>query len=199
VPEENRPSFQAIVDLLNRRKPELLSQLREKYPSEADVLQPGKLLGVDAGTQNEMLRDLAEATIRIAKQECEEVFQLVSRRLRTSSRLRFAGAVISSASSGGLVAALTQGAPRIALATGTLAFISSCFTLIAQYVEDYAGGQNSLRELRERVMGHVAAATEVEAELKLMNIRGDFVGLENAIRKLNLAIATMRQIQLAVS
>ncbi|WP_256819022.1 hypothetical protein [Pseudomonas putida] len=116
-----------------------------------------------------------------------------------SARLRLAGAVVSSLSSGGIIAALTQGSTRTALVSGCIAFGSSCFTLVAQYIEDYAGGQQSLKDLRERVATHNTCIWEVEAELKLMAALNEFSGIEELVRKLNVAVAAIRQAQLAAS
>jgi hypothetical protein len=191
-------AVQAIVNLLNRREPAALAELRARFPSQANLLEPGKRLGPEAAAESEMLKELARLTIVVAKTESETVSQKVRRRIRMSSRLRLAGAMVASLSSGGLVAALSQGSTAVALVSGCIAFLSSSFTLIAQYLEDYSGGKNSLRELRDRVMAHVADTYEVDAEFSLMMTQSDYSGLETLIRKLNVALSSLRQIQMAV-
>lgn len=199
VVEQRSVVIHPIVDLLGRRRPEILKEIQAKYPSYAEMLRPGKMLGTSNHSQASLLIELAFSTIGIAKQECNDTYQLVARRLRSSARLRFGGAIVSSASSGGLVAALIQEATQIAIIVGALAFLSSGFTLVAQYIEEYAGGQNSLREMRDRLVRHVAESGEIEAELRLMEIRGAFEDIESLIRKLNALIASVRQIQMAVN
>jgi len=142
---------------------------------------------------------LAKTTILITKQEYIDVHKLVSNKLKMSSHLRFGSAVISSASSAGLVAALTQGFSNVALVAGILAFISSFFSLVAQYIEEYAGGKKSLQRLRDRLTIHAKSASEVEFEIQLMDACNNYVGLESTIRKLNTAIAEIRQIQLYIT
>ncbi len=192
-------SIQSIVDLLNRRKPDALARLQSEYPSYRSALEPGKKLGDDSRPSSQMLQDLAQQTITVAKEEGLATSQRIQRRFRMSARLRLAGAVVSSLSSGGIIAALTQGSTRTALVSGCIAFGSSCFTLVAQYIEDYAGGQQSLKDLRERVATHNTCIWEVEAELKLMAALNEFSGIEELVRKLNVAVAAIRQAQLAAS
>jgi hypothetical protein len=192
-------SIQSIVDLLNRRNPDALTRLQSEYPSYKSALEPGKKLGDESHPSSQMLKDLARMTIAVAKEEGLATSQTIQQRFHISARLRLAGAVVSSLSSGGIIAALTQGSTRAALVSGCIAFGSSCFTLVAQYVEDYSGGQQSLRELRERVATHTTCIWEVEAEFKLMTALNEFSGLEGLVRKLNVAVASIRQAQLAVS
>lgn len=92
-----------------------------------------------------------------------------------------------------------QESPGIALVTGVLALMSSIFALIAQYKEEYAGGKNSLREMRDRVAQCVADSAEVEGEIGLIIATGDSEGIELQIRKLNSVIASTRQIQIAIT
>jgi len=197
--EQQSLNIQAIVDLLSRRKPELLCQLKEKYPSHKGLLSPGKMLGTETVPQDKLLIDLAVNTVRNARQECTDTYKLVVKQLRTSARLRLGAAIISSASSCGVIAALMQESHEIALITGALALMSSIFALIAQYKEEYAGGQNSLREMRERVAQCVADSAEVEGEIGLIIATGDSEGIELQIRKLNTVIASTRQIQIAIT
>jgi hypothetical protein len=198
--EKSVLNFQAVVDLLNRYDPDTLGQLRNKFPSYADALQPGKMLGAnDYSSQHEMLKDLANATVGISKQECESVYKLVSHKLKLLARLRLGSAIISSASSAGIVAALTQGFSNVALVAGSLTFVTSCFNLIAQYLEEYAGGKKSLQEVREKLTNHSKIISEIEFEIQLMDACGKSDGLESTIRKLNTSIAEIRQIQLNCS
>ena len=190
-------NFQAVVDLLNRHEPAALEQLRNKFPTYSDVLKPGKMLGGNEYSfQHEMLRDLSNKAIIISKQECNTVFKLVSRKIKLLARFRLGSSVVSSASSAGLVAALTQGFSEVALIAGSLTFITSCFNLIAQYLEEYSGGKKSLHEQREKLTNHIKIISEIEFEIQLMDACGKSDGLESTIRKLNTSIAEIRQIQL---
>lgn len=102
--EQQSLSIQAIVDLLSRRKPELLSQLKEKYPNYAGLLSPGKILGAETIPQDQLLIDLAVNTISNTRLECTNTYNLVTKQLRTSARLRLSAAIISSVSSCGVIA-----------------------------------------------------------------------------------------------
>lgn len=192
-------SIQSIVDLLNRRRPDELTRLQSKYSSYRSALEPGKKLGNEPQPSLQMLQDLVRLTITIAKEEGLATSQTIQQRFHISARLRLAGAVVSSLSSGGIIAALTLDSTGAALVSGCIAFASSCFTLVAQYVEDYAGGQQSLKELRARVATQISEVWEVEAEFKLMEALNEFSNVEVLVRKLNVAVASIRQAQLAVS
>ncbi|WP_206047038.1 hypothetical protein, partial [Noviherbaspirillum denitrificans] len=95
--------LQALVDLLARREPDVLEQMRRRYPEQARLLHPGKMLGTGAPAQERLLADLFTSTAGIVKQEGTAAWQLVSKRIRSSARLRLGGSIVSSLSSAGLV------------------------------------------------------------------------------------------------
>ena len=198
--DEGAPvGIQAIVGLLARRQPEALARLQEQYPTERVLLTPGKRLGNEPEPSRPMLEDLARITIALAKMEGLATSEAIRKKIRTSSRLRFGGTVVSALSSGGVVAAATQGSSRAALFSACVAFASAIFILAAQYVEDYAGGKGSLREVADKVGAIVGQTYEAEAEFGLMAALNDFNGLEALIRKLNVATSAIRQAQLTVT
>lgn len=192
-------NVEALVDLLDRRQPALLEAIRERHAAYKNMLQPGKMLGAVEDPKGRMLADLLATTVGVAKQESSITYQTVSRRLKTSARLRLGSSIVSATSSGGLIAALMHGTPSQALVAGVLAFVASAFMLVAQYVEEFAGGKDSIRAMRDRVVTHIAESAEVECELKLMEIHGNFDGAVPLIRRLNALVASLRQVQLAVS
>lgn len=191
--------IQAIVGLLARRQPEALARLQEQYPTERFLLAPGKWLGDEPEPSRAMLQDLARITIALAKMEGLATSEAIRKKIRTSSRLRLGGTVVSALSSGGVVAAATQGSSRTALFSACVSFASAIFTLAAQYVEDYAGGKGSLREMADKIGTIVGQTYEAEAEFGLMAALNDFNGLVALIRKLNVAISAIRQAQLTVT
>ena len=182
--------IQALVELLARRAPNALAELRERFPEFADRLQPGKRLGdrERAGALNgeveAFLVALAHETVEHATAECSAAYVRVGDRIRKTARYRLGGALTSSISSCGLIAALMADATEAAIVVGTLTFVSSTFTLIAQYHQD-AGGQTSLSTVRERVVQHMAEATRLTGELKLMEAKRSFAGIDELIRQLN--------------
>lgn len=190
--------IQALVDLLGREDPGGLEGLQRAYPSYKRALEPGKKLGDEAPPTEQLLQDLARLTIGAAKREGQTTSQQIQRKIRVSGRLRLVGAIVSSLSSGTFMAALSQGSTRAAWVGGAIAFASSSFTLIAQYVEDYAGGKSSLREQRERISVLLAQVWDAEAEFGVMSATRDFGGLLELVRKLSVVTSTIRQIQLAL-
>ncbi len=196
--EQTPINIQALVDLLNRQQPDTLSEMQQRYPDQTGLLQPGKRLGNEPAVYDKLLVDLLISSISSAKQECHQAYHQVSSRLKSSARFRLGSTLLSSAASGGLVGALLQGASQVALAAGILTFLSSSTLLIAQYIEDYAGGQKSLREIRDRVVAFMTETTTVEGEIKIMELRGTWKEAETLVRQLNAVVAAIRQIQLTM-
>lgn len=191
-------NIQAVVDLLDRRAPAVLNEIRDKHHQYQEILRPGKMLGEPEQAEDHLVADLLSSTVGLAKQESELTYQLVSRRMKTSARFRLVSSIVSATSSGGLIAVLLHGRPEQALIAATLAFASSGFLLVAQYVEDYAGGKDSLRTTRDRVVSFMAEAVQIEGELRIMQVRGAFDEAVPLIRKLNTLVASVRQVQLAI-
>ena len=99
---------------------------------------------------------------------------------------------------GRFLAAALANATRTALARAATAFIATAIGLVQQYMEDYAGGANSLRERLDTALKGALSVTEAEGEWRLMTARNDFSALEPLIRNLNGTIAANRQIELAL-
>jgi hypothetical protein len=200
MPTAEGPPVQAIVDLLSRVSPGVLGNLRARYPSYHGLLEPGKKLGPNTGPPEELLKELGQASIADAVGEGTALSQRLQKKIRLSARLRLAGSLVSSIASANLVVALVRDSPRLVeMSSAVIAFVSAGFTLMAQYVEDYAGGQKSLKDSRERAITLVTEARELESEFKLMVALNDFAALVPLVQKLNVAIAELRKIQLAMS
>ena len=104
----------------------------------------------------------------------------------------------SALATGRFLAAALANATRTALARAATAFIATAIGLVQQYMEDYAGGANSLRERLDTALKGALSVTEAEGEWRLMTARNDFSALEPLIRNLNGTIAANRQIELAL-
>lgn len=187
--------IQALVNLLSRLRPELLDQICAKHPGYTETLRPGKLLGQDSASQSQLLVDLAMSTKGLVKQECLSIYNLLSARLRGSVRLRLIGSAIATVSAGALIAALTQGIPKLVLAFAVLTVFAAAFMLVGECLEGYFGRQRGLREMQDRLLKNLLEVADVEAELRLMEFRGNFDGIEPQIRKLNTVAITSQQIQ----
>lgn len=191
-------SIQAIVDFLGRRNPTQLQRLQTEFPGSAQLLSPGKRLGVAEARPGDLLRELANATLSDAKAEGTALARRLRDKAKLSSRLRLFSSIVSALSSGTLVAAIAKGSIDFALVNGVIVFLASAVALGAQYVEDYMGGQKSLRELRDAVTTQVLQVAEVDAEFRLMSARNDFSEIEPLIRKLNVALASFRVTELTL-
>src|SRR5258708_4359327 len=191
--------MQFIVDFLGRRNPAALPELRARYPNQQNFLEPGKHLGdATISPSTELLNDLAAVSIVEASSEGNQLSQKIRRKLLISARLRLAGSLSSAISAAGIIGALVVGARQVAMMTAIISFASATFTLLAQYTEDFVGGRKSLREMRDKVAEQSAEIFSVDAEFKLMRARRDFSAIEEMIRRLNVSMASMRQIELAL-
>ncbi|MBC7938528.1 MAG: hypothetical protein H7Z19_01995 [Chitinophagaceae bacterium] len=97
-----------------------------------------------------------------------------------------------------MLTAVLGNARQLVLVGAVVAFAASALTAAQQFMEEYAGGAQSLRERLDSVLKSAPVATEAEGEMRLMQVRDDFADLDSLIRKLNAAIALTRQIQLAM-
>jgi ABC-type multidrug transport system fused ATPase/permease subunit len=190
----------SLVDLLNRTSPNTLLKLRNRYPEYSELLEPGRLLGEarSSHTERSFLTELLTEAVDIAKKESSELRNYFHKRLQTSRRLRIAGNLISSISTAGLIAAII-GSQKIAMIlSAVVAFLASSLSLVAQYFEDFAGGQNALRELRERLSRLVLELSEAEGDFRIFQINGRAEDLIPLVRKVNAIVANIRQIQVHV-
>ena len=194
--------IQAIVDLVSRTDPARLAALRLAHPASANRLQPGKMLGerdgADSSTPPPLLAALADAALGKAQAQSTALVARIRQRQRRLGRLRLASALVSALATGGFLAAALADATRTALASAATAFIATAIGLVQQYMEDYAGGANSLRERLDTALKGALSVTEAEGEWRLMTARNDFSALEPLIRNLNGTIAANRQIELAL-
>jgi|GEM_PF-3585299 len=194
--------IQAIVDLVARTDPARLAALRLAHPASAARLQPGKILGerlgADGSAPPPLLAALADAALGQAQTQSTDLVARIRQRQRRLGRMRLASALVSALATGGFLAASLADATRAALASAATAFIATAIGLVQQYMEDYAGGANSLRERLDTALKGALSVTEAEGEWRLMRARNDFTALESLIRNLNATIATNRQIELAL-
>ncbi|WP_446811023.1 hypothetical protein ACH50O_05500 [Methylomonas sp. 2BW1-5-20] len=186
---------QALVNLLSRLRPELLDQICAKHPGYTETLRPGKLLGQDNASQSQLLIDLALNTNGLIKQECLSIHRLLTARLQGSGRLRLIGSTIATVSAGALIAALTLGIPKLVIAFAVLTVFATAFMLVGECLEGYFGRQRGFREMQDRLLKNLLEVADVEAELRLMEFRGNFDGIEPQIRRLNAVAVTTQQIQ----
>jgi hypothetical protein len=190
----------SLVDLLGRASPDGLRRLRQRYTQHRQLLEPGPLLGESDQSQKEpsFLTDLLLESIEVAKKEAGELRSNMHKRLRLSMRIRVTSSLVSSISTAGLIAAIITSKEVAMIVSAVVAFLASSLSLLAQYFEDYAGGQNALRELRERLSRLILELTEAEGDFRIAQINGLVDDLVPLARKFNAIVANIRQIQILV-
>jgi len=196
-PERDVP-VQAIVDLLDRSEPEALARLRSSFPDALIQLTPGQRLGDADPSPSTLLLALAESSVGRARQEAEALVRRITRRQKRLALFRLLGSVVSALATGGLLAALLGDARQVALAGAVVAFVAAVLTAGQHCLEELAGGAQTLRDRLEGALRHAMTATEIEGELRVLALRGDEAAVRELVRRLNAAIAGMRQIDLAL-
>jgi methyl-accepting chemotaxis protein len=193
-------SVGSLVDMLARKAPLDLQHLRERYPQYTRILEPGRVLGdtEESHVDYALLLDLAMKSIALVKEEAEVALGGLRRRLRASMRLRLGANLVSSMAAAGLMASIFASQKTASIVSAIVTLIASTLSLLAQYFEDFAGGQNALRDLRERLSRNMVELSEADGELRLIVATDSRDELVPLIRKMNTAVANLRQIQVLV-
>jgi hypothetical protein len=140
-----------------------------RYPDLKTALEGSRTLGgngEDSGRDAEVATEIATAGLAEARRDLNEVLAVLTRRTKTLARLRLAGGVISSVSSVGMIAALLGSSFRAQISSAFIAFLASMLALIAGYIEDFSGGDGSVRRLRELMTNQVRRLAELDGEVK---------------------------------
>ena len=97
-----------------------------------------------------------------------------------------------------VLAAVSRGGADAVVASAIVTFAGSTCALGAQYVEDIAGGGNSLREIRDRMTRLFLELGECEGEMNVFRITRDEQALLPLVRKLNSVVVNIRHSNLAL-
>lgn len=186
----------ALVDVLDRHDPHSLSELQQRYPQHAEVLQPGKPLG-NASYDSQMLVDLGSKAIEVAKTQTLKVQGFLNRRIRRIMQIRLASNILSAVSAAGVFGAVLTSQRAVSIATAIVGFCCSTIGLVAQYLEDFSGGNgNSLRGLREQLGQITFEIAETEGEIRLLIAQNSFDNnLVSLVQRANTLVARLRQVE----
>lgn len=158
-----------IFDVLRRRRPDLTASLIRQYPELKGPLEGRRTLGeADAKLPDKAVAgELMKAALLEAKADLNEVLAVLSRRARLLARLRLGAGAISLLSSAGVVAAVVGKDARAQLITALVTFLASLTGLVSIYIEDFSGGDGSIRRLKESMSTQVRQLSEVEGQFRL--------------------------------
>jgi hypothetical protein len=146
----------ALVELLDRHERHALETLRQRYPSDRELLTVGTVMGSGATqslSPNAVYLDLAIGGLRTAQARVEPNIQRLRARLQNAKRIRLIGQIIGAVTSAGLIAAiLGEWRTPVTITTALINFGAVLCTLMY-------GGKGSLIDSFETL-----ATTSVEAE-----------------------------------
>jgi hypothetical protein len=186
-----------IFDVLRRRRPDLTASLIRQYPELKGPLEGRRTLGeADAKLPDKAVAgELMKAALLEAKADLNEVLAVLSRRARLLARLRLGAGAISALSSAGVVAALVVGKDaRAQLITALVAFLASLTGLVSIYIEDFSGGDGSIRRLKESMSTQVRQLSEVEGQFRLAVAFDDVTKIVSGLTVVN---GVLGQVQFA--
>jgi hypothetical protein len=198
----DKPSINvtSLIGLLHRYRPFVLIDLRTRFPSVADLLTPGKMLGQDAHGMDAVPTDVLEALAReslvtLRKNEVQAALDLDAK-LRQARRLRLVGNLTGGGAAAGVIGAASVGQYLATLISSVIVVISSALSLMAEQMEGLIGGGENRHVLRHRVAEIMLTTIELEGEMKLL--RYDPAPREAClaiVRRMNATAAELHRIE----
>jgi hypothetical protein len=176
-----------VFDVLRRRRPDLATSFTQRYPELRDAFEGRRILG-DAGSPSATSGaaiEVAKAVVVEAKADLNDVLGVLNRRTKSLARLRLAAGIVTALSSAGmLVTILGKDARAQAVAAG-VAFFASLLGLIGGYIEDFSGGDGSIRGLRDKMTSEVRQLAEIEGKFRLAFALNDLSNVSSGLAELS--------------
>jgi hypothetical protein len=184
---------------LRRRQPDLVTGLTALYPNLESALEGRRPLGPEVAAEaaqdagaTAAATEIAKAALVEARKDLNEVLAVLTRRTRTLARLRLAGGVITSISSAGVIAALIGSNFTAQISSAMVAFASSMLALVAGYIEDFSGGDGSVRRLREQMTTQVRRLAEIGGEIKVALAQSDTAKIFSALTEISAVLGEVQ-------
>jgi len=193
---QNAPRINALVDLLNTYQQPRLEELRQKYPGQHDLLNPGIALGeTHSKALHQVYVEVALEGLRTAKSRVEPNIRRLLQRLQSAKRLRLVGQVVAAVTSVGVIGAiLGKWDSTVAVTTAVVNFGAVLCALVAGHLETpLHGGKGSLIDSFETLASTTAEAEEVIQELVLLGRGGaDESRVMEQVRRANAIAGKLR-------
>jgi hypothetical protein len=181
----------ALKDALRRRLPHRVAELDARYPGLRLADGPTRTLGHGdgPGPQPEGIRSadivgLGEIAAEEAARDLRETLDILNRKARLLARLRL-GAAIATALASASVIALVLGEEGGALIAAAVTLGGSLMGLILGYVEDFSGGEGSVRRFRDTLAEEHRRLTLARAAIRSADVAGESQGALAALRDIN--------------
>ena len=145
---------------------------------------------------------LARASAVAAQEDLSDVHSKLVSRARLLAKIRLTSGAISSLSSAGLLAFMVSKNVPAQLPTAVAAFAAGLFGLVSTYLEDYSGGDGSVRRLREVISVQVRRLAEANGQINMAEALQDQTKVVAALGAINEILSEVQfaraQIGLAV-
>lgn len=186
----------ATEDVLRRRNKPVLEDIAMRYPGlglHANIKRP---LG-EAKTDLDGVGELANVAVKEAREDLSDLHAYLANRVRMLARIRLVAGITSTISSASVIA-LLLGKDSGQTIAASITLISALVGLCLVYVEDFSGGDGSLRDLREKMIEETRKLAILMGDLKLAEKIDDREGVIEVLRKTNVVFGEVQFVRAKV-
>jgi hypothetical protein len=184
----------AIRDALRRRRPDQLAELDTRFPGLKLRDGPRRTLGNgdDASPATPgRVADLARLAAEEAEADLRETLAVLQGKTRLLGRLRLVSAAATAIASASMVA-LVLGNDGGTLLVAAVSLCGSLISLFLGYLEDFSGGEGSIRQFRDGLANEQRRLVLATAELRLGDVTGDDALALAALKEINAVLAEVQ-------
>lgn len=184
----------AIRDALRRRRPDQLAELDTRFPGLKLRDGPRRTLGSgdDASPATPgRVADLARLAAEEAEADLRETLAVLQGKTRLLGRLRLVSAAATAIANASMVA-LVLGNDGGTLLVAAVSLCGSLISLFLGYLEDFSGGEGSIRQFRDGLANEQRRLVLATAELRLGDVTGDDALALAALKEINAVLAEVQ-------
>lgn len=182
----------AIRDALRRRHPDQLAELDARFPGLQLGSGPRRTLGTTpAPAAPGNVLALAQLAAEEAGDDLRETLGVLQSKTRLIGRLRLVASVATALASASMVA-LVLGNERGTLIVAAVSLGGSLIGLYLGYVEDFSGGEGSIRQFRDALANEQRRLALASSELRLGEVTGEESHALVALKEINGVLAEVQ-------
>lgn len=186
-------NFSAAEDALRRRNASALKDISDRYPGLEINLSVKRPLGEErkdfSGVQ-----ELAKLAVVEAKEDLSELHAYLTAKIGMLAKIRLVAATGSTLSSASLLV-LVLGQERGQIFAASVTLFSTVFGLIITYKEDFTGGNESLKKVRDNMSEETRKIATLTAELRLAESLGDSEEIIGILQKTNAVFGEVQYVR----
>ena len=184
----------AIRDALRRRHPDQLAELDARFPDLQLGSGPRRTLGTTpapAPAEPGNVLALAQLAAEESTSDLRETLAVLQSKTRLIGRLRLVASVATALASASMVA-LVLGNERGTLIVAAVSLGGSLIGLYLGYVEDFSGGEGSIRQFRDALANEQRRLALASSELRLGAVTGEESHALVALKEINGVLAEVQ-------